>query len=42
MKEVNKTIQNVKMKIETIKKSQTETTLGDRKPRKAGRGGARL
>jgi hypothetical protein len=27
MKEMNKTIQEVKMKIETIKKSQRETTL---------------
>ena len=27
MKELNKTIQGLKMEVETIKKSQTETTL---------------
>ena len=28
MKELNKTIQDLKMEVETIKKSQRETTLG--------------
>ena len=34
VKELNKTIQDVKLEIETIKKSQRETTLEIEKPRK--------
>ena len=34
MKELNKTIQDLKMEVETMKKTQTETTLEDRNPRK--------
>jgi formate-dependent nitrite reductase cytochrome c552 subunit len=32
--ELNKTIQDLKMEVETMKKTQTETTLEDRNPRK--------
>ena len=34
MKELNKTIQDLKMEVETMKKSQRETTLDVKKPRK--------
>jgi hypothetical protein len=33
VKELNKTIQDLKMEVETIKKSQKETTLKFKKPR---------
>jgi mRNA-degrading endonuclease RelE of RelBE toxin-antitoxin system len=33
VKKLSKTIQDIKIEAETIKKSQKETTLGSRKPR---------